>query len=372
MAAQGEGAPTRAKSEQFDAVIVGAGFAGMYMLHRLRGLGLTARVFEAGEGVGGTWYWNRYPGARCDVESLEYQYGFSDEVQRGWTWSERYAAQPEILRYQNYVADKLDLRRDMRFETRATSATYDERTGLWAVETDKGDSVSTRFCIMATGCLSAARVPDFEGLQDFEGDWYHTGGWPHEGVDFSGKRVAVIGTGSSGIQSIPVIAAQASHMTVFQRTANFTLPAGNRPLMQEEIERSKETLLKDRKHARETPGGIICFEYSETLAGDMTPDARRRELETRWDQGGFAFLGAFGDLMATHEANGIAADFARARMRASVKNPDVAEKLLPFDHPVGVKRLCLDTGYLATFDEPHVDLVDVRETPIERISKKGV
>jgi cyclohexanone monooxygenase len=372
MVAQGEGAPARAKSEQFDAVIVGAGFAGMYMLHRLRGLGLTARVFEAGVGVGGTWYWNRYPGARCDVESLEYQYGFSDEVQRGWTWSERYAAQPEILRYQNYVADKLDLRRDMRFETRVTSATYDEHTGLWTVETDKGDSVSARFCIMATGCLSAARVPDFEGLEDFQGDWYHTGGWPHEGVDFSGKRVAVIGTGSSGIQSIPVIAAQAAHMTVFQRTANFTLPAGNRPLTQGEIARSKETLLEDRKHARETPGGIICFEYNETLAGDLTPEARERELDTRWNQGGFAFLGAFGDLMATHEANDIAADFAREKMRASVKNPDVVEKLLPFDHPVGVKRLCLDTDYLQTFDQPHVDLVDVRETPVERISKKGV
>ena len=372
MAAQGETAPARAESEQFDAVIVGAGFAGMYMLHRLRGLGLKVRVYEAGEGVGGTWYWNRYPGARCDVESLEYQYGFSDEVQRGWTWSERYAAQPEILRYQNYVADKLDLKRDIRFETRVTSATYDERDGLWTVETDKGDRVSTRFCIMATGCLSAARVPDFKGLEDFEGDWYHTGGWPHEGVDFTGKRVAVIGTGSSGIQSIPVIAAQAKHLTVFQRTANFTLPAGNRPLKPEEIARSKETLLQDRKHARETPGGIICFEYNETLADDMAPDVRQKELETRWDQGGFAFLGAFGDLMATHEANHIAAEFARSKMRASVKNKEVAEKLLPFDHPVGVKRLCLDTDYLRTFDEPHVELVDIRDNPIERISKKGV
>ncbi|MEP2830138.1 NAD(P)/FAD-dependent oxidoreductase [Parvibaculum sp.] len=372
MAAQGEGAPANAQSEQIDAVIVGAGFAGMYMLHRLRELGLSVRVFEAGDGVGGTWYWNRYPGARCDVESLEYQYGFSDEVQRGWNWSERYAAQPEILQYQNYVADKLDLKRDIRFETRVTSAKYNERNGLWAVETDKGDFVSTRFCIMATGCLSAARVPDFDGLDDFEGERYHTGGWPHEGVDFSGKRVAVIGTGSSGIQSIPVIAAEAEHLTVFQRTANFTLPAGNRPLTREEVERSKETLLEDRRHARETPGGIICFEYNETLAEEMAPDALQKELETRWDQGGFAFLGAYGDLMATQEANHLAAEFARAKMRASVKNKDVTEKLLPFDHPVGVKRLCLDTDYLETFDKPHVDLVDLRENSIERISKKGV
>lgn len=372
MAAQGEGAPARTESGQFDAVIVGAGFAGMYMLHRLRALGLKVRVYEAGEGVGGTWYWNRYPGARCDVESLEYQYGFSDEIQRGWNWSERYAAQPEILRYQNYVADKLDLRRDIRFETRVISAAYDEPAGLWAVETDKGDRVSARFCIMATGCLSAARVPDFKGLEDFGGDWYHTGGWPHEGVDFTGKRVAVVGTGSSGIQSIPVIAAQAKHVTVFQRTANFTLPAGNRPLKPEEIARSKETLLEDRRHARETPGGIICFEYNEALAEEMTPEAIANELETRWNQGGFAFLGAYGDLMATHEANHIAAEFARAKMRASVKNKEVAEKLLPFDHPVGVKRLCLDTNYLQTFDESHVDLVDIREKPIERISKKGV
>ncbi|HCX67746.1 NAD(P)/FAD-dependent oxidoreductase [Parvibaculum sp.] len=372
MAAQGENARASAQSEQIDAVIVGAGFAGMYMLHRLRELGLSVQVFEAGDSVGGTWYWNRYPGARCDVESLEYQYGFSDEIQRGWTWSERYAAQPEILRYQNYVADKLDLRRDIRFETRVTSAKYNERNGLWVVETDKGDLVSARFCIMATGCLSAARIPDFDGLDDFEGEHYHTGGWPHEGVDFSGQRVAVIGTGSSGIQSIPVIAEQAKQLTVFQRTANFTLPAGNRPLRPEEVERSKETLLEDRRHARETPGGIICFEYNRTPVEEMAPDALQKELETRWKQGGFAFLGAYGDLMATQEANQIAAEFARTKMRASVKNKDVAEKLLPVDHPIGVKRLCLDTDYLETFDKPHVDLVDLRENSIERISRKGV
>ncbi|WP_339831619.1 NAD(P)/FAD-dependent oxidoreductase [uncultured Parvibaculum sp.] len=372
MAQDTKAASTPPDATEFDAVIVGAGFAGMYMLHRLRGLGLTARVYEAGDGVGGTWYWNRYPGARCDVESLEYQYGFSDEIQRGWTWTERYAAQPEILRYQNYVADKLDLRRDMRFSTRVTSTAYDERAGLWTVETDRGDRVQARFCIMATGCLSAARVPDFEGLNDFEGDWYHTGDWPKEGVDFTGKRVIVIGTGSSGVQSIPLIAEQASHVTVFQRTANFTLPAGNRPLPKEEIEKSKRTLLQDRQHARTTAGGIICFEYNETPAAEMTPEERRRELESRWNMGGFAFLGAFGDLMATQEANDYAAEFARARMREVITNPDVVDLLLPNDHPVGVKRLCLDTHYLETFNLPHVELIDVRKAPIERITKKGV
>ena len=365
-------ASAQADMKEFDAVVVGAGFAGMYMLHRLRGLGLTARVFEAGDGVGGTWYWNRYPGARCDVESLEYQYGFSDEIQRGWTWTERYAAQPEILRYQNYVADRLDLRRDIQFETRVTAATYDERAGLWTVETDRGDRVTARFCVMATGCLSAARVPDFPGLGDYEGEWYHTGDWPHAGVDFTGKRVGVVGTGSSGIQSIPLIAEQASHLTVFQRTANFTLPAGNRPLAREEIEKSKETLLDDRAHARTTPGGIICFEYNETLAADMTPEERYRELDKRWHQGGFAFLGAFGDLMAAPEANDVAADYARAEMRKVIKNPAVVDILLPDDHPVGVKRLCLDTHYLETFNESHVDIVDVRAAPIEQITPKGI
>ena len=372
MAQENTSTPQTNGTSRFDAVIVGAGFAGMYMLHRLRSLGLSVRLFEAGDGVGGTWYWNRYPGARCDVESLEYQYGFSDEIQRDWTWTERYAVQPEILRYQNYVADKLDLKRDMQFSTRVTATDYDARTGEWKVETDRGDSVQARFCIMATGCLSAARVPDFAGLEDFEGEWYHTGGWPHEGVDFTGKRVGVIGTGSSGVQSIPIIAGQASHLTVFQRTANFTLPAGNRPLSPDEVSRSKETLLDDRKHARETPGGLICFEYNETLAEEMTPEAREKELRDRWTQGGFAFLGAYGNLMATQEANHIAAEFARSQMKSVIEDPAIIDILMPDDHPVGVKRLCLDTEYLETFNLPHVDLVDARAAPIERITKAGI
>ncbi|MEQ9518358.1 MAG: NAD(P)/FAD-dependent oxidoreductase [Parvibaculum sp.] len=355
-----------------DVVIVGAGFAGMYMLHKLRGEGLSARVFEAGDGVGGTWYWNRYPGARCDVESLEYQYGFSSDLQAGWTWTERYAAQPEILRYQNYVADKLDLRRDIQFKTRVTSAHYDEANNRWSVETDKGDRLEARFVIMATGCLSSTSLPKFEGLENFEGDWYHTGGWPHEGVDFTGKRVAVIGTGSSGVQSIPLIAAEASHLTIFQRTANFTLPAGNRPLKPEEIARSRTSLLDDRAYARTTGAGIIAYPGNEALSTEMTEAEISAEYNARWEAGGFSFLGSHGDMVMTHEANDKAADFARAKMRALVKDEKLADELLPNDHPIGVKRLCLDTHYLETFNEPHVDLVNVRVNPIERITEKGV
>lgn len=223
-----------------DAVIVGAGFAGLYSLHRLRGLGLTARVYEAGQGVGGTWYWNRYPGARCDVESMDYSYSFSDELQQEWQWTERYAAQPEILKYINHVADRFDLRRDIQFETRVTSAVFDEATSRWSIETDRGDRVSARFCIMATGCLSDAQVPDFKGRETFEGQWYHTGKWPHEGVDFTGQRVGIIGTGSSAIQSIPIIAKQAAHLFVFQRTPNYSMPAQNAPLDRAYERRVKE------------------------------------------------------------------------------------------------------------------------------------
>ncbi|MDZ7728375.1 MAG: NAD(P)/FAD-dependent oxidoreductase [Dehalococcoidia bacterium] len=230
-------------------MIVGAGLAGLYTLYRLRGLGFSVRVIEKGDGVGGTWYWNRYPGARCDVESLEYQYSFSDELQREWNWTERYATQPEILEYANYVADKFDLRRDIQFETRVTSAHYDEPVGRWNVTTDRGDSYTAQHCIMATGCLSAAQVPKFEGLEDYTGDWYHTGDWPHEGVDFTGKRVAVIGTGSSGIQSIPVIAQQAEHVTVFQRTPNFSVPAQNDNLTPEYVRDFKDRFQELRKHA---------------------------------------------------------------------------------------------------------------------------
>ncbi|MFT5443502.1 MAG: cation diffusion facilitator CzcD-associated flavoprotein CzcO, partial [Myxococcota bacterium] len=238
---------------EIDAVVVGAGFAGCYMLHRLREIGVTAQVFESGTGVGGTWYWNRYPGARCDIESMEYSYQFSEELQQEWEWTERYAPQPEILKYINHVADRLDLRRDIQFETRVERALYDESTGRWHVDTDKGDHVSAQFCIMATGCLSSTNTPDFPGLEDYEGDWYHTGQWPHEGVNFTGKRVGVVGTGSSAIQSIPVIAAEAEYLTVFQRTPNYSVPASNGPIDQEKVAKVKADYQGFRARNREMP-----------------------------------------------------------------------------------------------------------------------
>src|SRR6202165_881125 len=248
---------------KLDAVIVGAGFAGLYMLHRLRGLGLSARVIEAAGGVGGTWYWNRYPGARCDIESLEYQYGFEDELPREWKWTERYASQPEILRYLNHFADRFELRPDIQLETRVTTARFNESMDRWEIETDRGERLSAMFCIMATGCLSAPRRPDFKGLDSFEGDWYHTAYWPHEGVDFTGKRVGIIGTGSSAIQSIPHIAAQADHLTVFQRTANFSVPAHNGPIDPDYERQMTERYTEVRRRAHESMVGIVSLPASE-------------------------------------------------------------------------------------------------------------
>jgi cyclohexanone monooxygenase len=355
----------------FDAVIVGAGFAGMYMLHRLRGLGLTARVFEAGKGVGGTWYWNRYPGARCDVESMDYSYSFSDELQQEWRWSERYSAQPEILRYANHVADRFDLRRDIQFETRVTAAAFDEVASRWTVETDRGDRVSARFCIMATGCLSDAQVPDIKGRESFAGKWYHTGRWPHEGVDFTGRRVGIIGTGSSAIQSIPLIAKQAAHLVVFQRTPNYSMPAQNAPLDPAYEERVKATYADFRRQARESRVGFVTERSGDSALA--VPEAeRRREYEKRWSRGGLGFSAAYTDLLTSKEANDTAAEFFRAKIRNIVRDPEVARTLTPTDYPLGTKRLCVDTGYYDTFNRDNVTLVDLRKTPIEAITPRGV
>ena len=245
--------------EQFDAIVIGAGFAGLYTLHRLRGLGLKAVVLEAGDGIGGTWFWNRYPGARCDIESLEYSYSFDEALQQEWKWPERFSAQPDILRYINHVADRLDLRRDIRLNARVSSVVFDDATNTWTVKTDSGLRARARFCVMASGNLSLPRVPQFKGLDDFKGDWYHTGLWPHEGVDFSGRRVGVIGTGSSAIQAIPVIAQQAKHLYVFQRTANFSVPALNRPLTPEVDQAHKAIYLQRREEARHTPFGVSGY-----------------------------------------------------------------------------------------------------------------
>ncbi len=355
-----------------DAVIVGAGFAGLYMLHRLRGLGLSARVIEAADGVGGTWYWNRYPGARCDIESLEYQYGFDDDLPREWKWTERYASQPEILRYINHFADRFDLRPDIQFETRVTSAIFDEASARWRIATDSGEQLSAAYCIMATGCLSAPRRPDFAGLDSFAGDWYHTGYWPHEGVDFTGKRVGIIGTGSSAIQSIPIIAAQAAHLTVFQRTANFSVPAFNGPIDPDHERRMTERYTEIRRLARASTGGVVSREANEQSALDVSHEERVREFESRWRQGGFAIGGAFADLAINKETNDTAAEFVRAKIRATVKDPATAELLCPRDYPFATKRLCVDTNYFETFNRDNVSLVDVKTSPIEEITPAGV
>ncbi|MGH7383816.1 MAG: flavin-containing monooxygenase [Candidatus Rokuibacteriota bacterium] len=354
-----------------DAVIVGAGFAGLYSLHRLRGLGLTARVYEAGTGVGGTWYWNRYPGARCDVESMDYSYSFSDELQQEWRWTERYAAQPEILEYINHVADRFDLRRDVQLETRVTAAVFDEGAGRWTIETDRGDRISARFCIMATGCLSDAQVPDFKGRETFEGQWYHTGRWPHEGVDFTGRRVGIIGTGSSAIQSIPIIAEQAAHLFVFQRTPNYSMPAQNAPLDLAYERRVKETYADFRRQARESRVGFVVDRSGDSALA-VASEERLREYEKRWSRGGLGFSAAYTDLLVSQEANDTAAEFFRAKIRSIVRDPAVAEILCPKSYPLGTKRLCVDTGYYATFNRDNVTLVDVSQSAIEAITPKGV
>ncbi len=359
------------RAGDFDAVIVGAGLAGLYMLHRLRGLGLSAQVYEAGGDVGGTWYWNRYPGARCDIESMDYSYSFSDELQQEWRWSERYAAQPEILRYIAHVADRFDLRRDIQFNTRVTAAHFDEAANRWAIATHGGERVTARFCIMAAGCLSTAQVPDFAGLETFAGAWYHTGNWPHAGVDFTGRRVGVIGTGASGIQAIPVIARQAARLFVFQRTPNFTIPAWNGPLDPEHERRLKANYAEHRRKNRESRTGFVV-PVGEKPALEATPDERECAYEARWTRGGFGFTSAFADIGTNRDANETAAAFVRAKIRAIVRDPAVAEALSPRDHPIGTKRLPLDTDYYETYNRANVTLVDVRKDPIETITPTGL
>jgi len=355
----------------FDAVIVGAGFAGLYMLHRLRNLGLSARVYEAGSGVGGTWFWNRYPGARCDVESMEYSYSFSEELQQEWEWTERYPTQPEILRYLNHVADRFDLRRDIQLATRVTAASFDETTKRWTVKTDRGDCVTAKFCIMATGCLSAAKVPDLKGLETFKGKWFHTGNWPHEAVDFTGQRVGVIGTGSSGIQAIPIIAQQAAHVFVFQRTPSFSVPARNAPLDPEYQQRIKANYSEFSRKLRETSLGFRT-DPRDKPALSATSEERLSEYEARWNEGGLILVGAFSDLIIDKGANDTLAEFIRSQIRKAVHDPAVAEVLAPKDYPVGAKRLCLDTDYYKTYNRDNVTLVDIRSSPIEEIRSTGL
>jgi cyclohexanone monooxygenase len=342
----------------------------MYMLHRLRGLGFTARVFEAGGGVGGTWYWNRYPGARCDVESMQYSFSFSEELDQEWSWSEKYSPQPEILAYANHIADRFDLRRDIVFDTRVTRAAFDEKAKRWEIETDRGDKVTAQFCIMAVGCLSSPNRPRFEGIDDFKGPIYHTGEWPHEGVDFTGLRVGVIGTGSSAIQSIPIIAKQASELTVFQRTATWSVPAWNEALTPEYLKAAKADYPALRAKARARPTGFY-FPFNMKPALEASPEEREKLYEEAWERGGLPFLGAFGDLLFEKEANDTIADFARKKIKGIVKDPATAELLCP-ENVFGCKRLCVDTGYFETYNLPHVKLVDVSKKPIERFTAGGI
>ncbi|MDF1846917.1 MAG: NAD(P)/FAD-dependent oxidoreductase [Parvibaculaceae bacterium] len=362
----------KSSSQQVDAIVVGAGFGGMYMTHLLVEKGLSVRGFERGDDVGGTWYWNRYPGCRCDVESMEYSYKFSDELQREWEWSERYSPQPEILAYANHVADRFDLRRHFAFQSSVTSATYSEADKVWVVATDTGDRVSARYLIMATGCLSAANIPNFPGLADFSGPTYHTGAWPKEGVDFSGQRVAVIGTGSSGIQSIPFIADQAKHLTVFQRTPNFSVPARNMPLDPKLAASIKADYAQFRAAAYQQPAAFGAhFVRREDSVLDVTPEERDARFEEYWGYGGFQFLSAFGDIGASPETNKLAADFVRKKIREIVKDPETADILCP-DSIIGCKRLVADSGYFETYNRANVDLVDVSASPIERFTAAGL
>ena len=362
-----------ATTTDFDAVVVGAGFAGMYMLHRLRELGLRARVLEAGDGVGGTWYWNRYPGARCDVESMEYSYQFSEELQQDWEWSQRYSPQPEILAYANHVADRFDLRDDIQFNTRVESAHYDESNRSWTVKTLSGESLTSRFCIMATGCLSSANTPDFKGLDDFQGVNYHTGNWPHEGVDFTGLRVGVIGSGSSAIQSIPIIASQASTLNVFQRTPNYSVPAKNRSLEQQERQVIKSQYREFREQNKTMPGGFGVGHAREDAGSalDLTAEQREARYEEYWELGGLLFLGAFEDTGVDIDANKTAAEFVRTKIREIVDDPQTAELLCP-DNTFGCKRLCADTQYFQTYNQPNVHLIDIKDAPIDHFTTAGV
>lgn len=365
---------TNEHAADFDAVVIGAGFSGLGMLWRLREkLGLSVKVFETGDDVGGTWYWNRYPGARCDSESYIYCFSFSEALLQEWNWSGKYPEQPEILSYLNHVADRFDLRRDIQFETRVTAARYLEAENLWEVLTDRGDIVTARYLISGIGCISTGNVPDIPGRDTFEGQSYHTGAWPHEGVDFAGKRVAVVGTGSSGVQSIPVIAEQAAHLTVFQRTAQYTIPARHgtvdRRFLEEQVKPNYADILEK---ARWSAGGIDV-DFSERLAFEVDEAERQAIYEAGWQTGGHRFIfGSFRDITSDMKANETAAGFIRNKIREIVSDPEIAKKLVPTDHPLGSKRALIDTNYFATYNRDNVSLVDLKEDPIECITPRGI
>ncbi|WP_205873585.1 flavin-containing monooxygenase [Mycobacterium camsae] len=358
-------------AQPLDALVVGAGFAGLYALHKLRAQGLRVRVVEAAPELGGTWYYNRYPGARCDVESVDYCYSFSEELQQEWNWTEKYATQAEILRYLNWVADKLNLRRDIEFNTRVISAVFDEDALGWTLTTDTGSHLKARFVLMATGPLSDAMTPDFPGLHTFAGEVHHTAHWPHDPVDFTGKRVAVIGTGSSGIQSIPIIAEQAAHLTVFQRTPNFSVPAGNKPLSTEELDEIKRGYAERRRLSWRSGGGSPHL-TADKPAMEVSAQERRAAFEKRWQLGGVLYSKTFPDQTIDAAANEAAREFYEEKVRAVIDDPAVADLLIATDHPIGTKRICTDSNYFQTFNKPNVTLISVRATPIESVDSSGI
>ncbi|MCX0270926.1 NAD(P)/FAD-dependent oxidoreductase [Nocardia zapadnayensis] len=365
------GNPSSPGRTRVDVAVVGAGIAGLYALHRFRSRGLTVRVFEAAGGVGGVWYWNRYPGARCDVESVDYSYSFDEDLQQEWDWSEKYATQPEILAYLEHVADRFDLRRDIEFGARVTDIHLDESALTWEVDTDTGSRVTARFVVLATGPLSNANTPAIEGLDTFAGRLLHTSAWPQEGVDLTGQRVGVIGTGSSGIQAIPVLAEQATRLHVFQRTANYSVPAGNTAL-DDELRREQKANYAQRRRLSMASGGGSPHQAHPKSTLAVSEAERRAAYEQRWQLGGVLFSKTFPDQLTDPAANETARLFWEEKIRAELDDPRVAELLIPRDHPIGTKRICTDTNYYRTFNRENVQLVDLRATPIERIDAGGL
>ena len=366
------------RPDEFDVVIVGAGFSGLYALYHVRQMGFSVQAYDDGADVGGTWYWNRYPGARVDNESLEYSFSFSEEVEQEWSWSERYASQPELLRYFDFVANKYDLRTGFQFNTRIDSATFDESTNRWTLLTNQGDTVSARFVILATGILSAPKQLDFHGLDSFGGQQYYTSRWPHEPVDFTGQRVGIIGTGSSGVQVIPHVAKVAEHLTVFQRTPSYAVPACNRPVDAEFQDQVKAQYAEVRRRGSLAfQGGVIkndaiTFGLPQTSALAVSVEERDAEYERCWNSANFTLYWSFNDVLTDKVANETVAEFVRAKIRAKIDDPAVAELLIPTEYAIMTKRLCAEIGYYETYNRDNVTLVSVKHTPIEAITRKGV
>lgn len=354
----------------YDAVVVGAGFAGLYALYRLRDSGLRVRVYERGSGVGGTWFWNRYPGARCDIESIYYSYQFSDELQQEWRWSARYAPQAEILEYLNFVADKFDLRKDIQLNTSVDTMRWEEEPQVWAFTLDTGKTVTARFAVMGTGLLNDPVYPDIEGVHDFGGLAIHTSRWPNDGADLAGKRVGIIGTGSSSIQATPIIAEQAEHLYVFQRTPQYTIPAWNRPHTDEEWQQIQQKYNAIRERAWETFGGVT-LEQPEHGVLDSTPEEREEWLEFAWSRGGYAMIAAYPDTTTNMDVNSAVGEFVKRKTLERIPKPELVDKLMP-QYPFAAKRLCVDTNYYETYARDTVSLVDLRDNPITCIEAEGV